>query len=247
MKVLVEVTRVLGSTPREVGAWMAVCPDTITGTIGGGQLEYMAIDAARAGRLGNMEIPLGPEIGQCCGGHVLLHLSEVSDQDVARRLQAEDEKRPTVLIFGAGHTGRALAALLESMPVRLGVVDSRAAELAALPAHLRHLTAIPEAEVERAEPGSAFVIMTHDHALDFLIAEAALRRGDSVYVGLIGSKTKRRRFESWIARQETPVPTVALTCPIGARGSADKRPEVVAAFTLAEVMEALTCHASVPA
>ena len=74
---MVEVARAKGSTPREAGAYMLVSPKSIHGTIGGGQLEFMAIDQAReilADPKGPAEllldVPLGPEIGQCCGGRV---------------------------------------------------------------------------------------------------------------------------------------------------------------------------------
>jgi xanthine dehydrogenase accessory factor len=74
---LIEVTRARGSTPREEGAWMLVSADKTLGTIGGGALEFMAIDRARQALAGdvvsnNMDVPLGPDIGQCCGGRVEL-------------------------------------------------------------------------------------------------------------------------------------------------------------------------------
>ena len=100
-----------GSTPREAGAEMFVGPDTVTGTIGGGQLEYMAIDRARQMLAkdeldAQMDIPLGPEIGQCCGGRVILHLD---------RGEPRAETHSQVLIFGAGHVGRALARALHPL------------------------------------------------------------------------------------------------------------------------------------
>ena len=77
--VLVTVARAAGSVPREVGAWMAVFGDAIVGTIGGGQLEHQAIARARALLQGQGDcdgalrrFPLGPRLGQCCGGVVHL-------------------------------------------------------------------------------------------------------------------------------------------------------------------------------
>ena len=132
---LVEVAEAKGSTPREQGAWMLVSPNAIYGTIGGGQLEFMAIDRARE-MLGGapacprrLDIPLGPEIGQCCGGRVEVAISLV---DKARReallkaAKAEDARRPQVLIFGGGHVGHALAAAFALLPVRPVVVETRA-------------------------------------------------------------------------------------------------------------------------
>jgi xanthine dehydrogenase accessory factor len=246
--VLVRLAGVRGSSPREAGAEMLVAGDALLGTIGGGQLEYMAIDEARALHArgtpsATMDVPLGPEIGQCCGGHVTLALDRLDPPgaDALRaRVAARHAARPEVLIFGAGHVGRALAAALALLPVRAVLIDSRAAELAlAAPGTATRLSPLPEAEVRAARPGSAFVVLTHDHALDFLIAAEALSRADAAYVGLIGSATKRARFRAW-CRREGGVDPAALVCPIGAAGSADKRPAVIAAFVAAELMQCLT-------
>lgn len=229
----VRITRVRGSTPREEGAEMIVAADAVTGTIGGGQLEYLAIDRARQMLARGedsavMDVPLGPEIGQCCGGRVELTLD--------RKPASPAPPRPSVLIFGAGHVGRALARAMLPLPVSVRLIDQRPAELALAPDGLGELTPLPEAEVRRAPPGSGFVILTHDHALDFLIAAEALARGDAAYVGMIGSATKRASFSRFARAQGLdPAP---LTCPIGGRVR-DKRPEVIAAFTAAEIMASL--------
>ena len=239
----VRVAEVRGSSPREAGAFMLVRGDALWGTIGGGQLEYMAIDEARAlarsGALSReMDVPLGPEIGQCCGGRVRLALRAV-DAARARELMREDAARrealPEMLIFGAGHVGRALARALEPLPVKAKLIDSRAGELARYSGDVQTcLSAIPEAELRAAGKGAAYVIATHDHALDFLLASEALERGDAAYAGMIGSKTKRARFESWHAGDAG-----ALICPMAAAMKGDRRPEVIAAFVAAEVLAAL--------
>jgi xanthine dehydrogenase accessory factor len=100
------------------------------------------------------------------------------------------------------------------------------------------LTPLPEETVRRAGPGASFVVLTHDHALDFLVAREALARGDAAYVGMIGSRTKRVSFHRWL-RSAGPVDTGALVCPIGAAGRPDKRPEVIAAFVAAEIMQSI--------
>ncbi len=249
---LVEVVEARGSVPREAGAWMLVTAEAFAGTIGGGQLEYIALDNARrllrtGAAAETLDVPLGPEIGQCCGGRARLRVARVGAAGraaLAARLAAERASQPQVLVFGAGHVGRALMAALDLLPVRAILIDGRAAELALAPrtAETRYV-ALPEAEVAAALPGSAFVVLTHDHALDFLIADAALARGDAAYVGLIGSKTKRARFAAW--RAETGTPRAAalsgLTCPIGGP-SGDKRPEVIAAMTAAEIMRRLAAE-----
>ena len=146
---------------------------------------------------------------------------------------------------GAGHVGRALARALTPLPVRVRLIDSRAEELAQAGCVPQTLTALPEAEVRRADPGAAFVIVTHDHALDFLIAVEALARADAGYVGMIGSASKRAAFLRHAAR--AGVDAGPLTCPIAAHAPRDKRPAVIAAFAAAEIMAALMTHVRVPA
>lgn len=229
----IRVISARGSTPRDVGAEMFVGPDTVQGTIGGGQLEYMAIDRARAMLsqgldLDRLDIPLGPEIGQCCGGRVVLELD---------RQGPTPQDHPDALIFGAGHVGRALALALQPLPVNATLIDQRAQELAlAAPGIATQLTPLPEALIRDARPGTAVIILTHDHALDFLLAAEALSRLDLPYVGMIGSATKQAQF----TRFAKGIDTSRLICPIGAGQSSDKRPEVIAAFTAAEVIGRLT-------
>lgn len=238
--VLAEVVRVRGSAPREVGAWMVVGTDTQSGTIGGGRLELMAVEAARALLRGAdgprvLDVALGPELGQCCGGRVAVALTPVDAAQVRARRAAEAAARPVVHIHGAGHVGRALAAALALLPVRVAVIDGRAEWLAGLPGAV--LSAVPEAEVRTAPPGTAHVVLTHDHALDFLIAAEVLARGDAAYAGMIGSVAKRAAFARF-ARARGIDPG-ALVCPIGGP-SGDKRPAVIAALVAAEVMTALS-------
>lgn len=246
---LVRVETARGSTPRDTGAWMIVAADATLGTVGGGQLEYMVIDAARAmlvrgGDAETLDIPLGPEIGQCCGGRTRLAVTRLDAEGWAaldRQVAAEAGALPTVLIFGAGHVGRALAAALALLPVRPVLVDQRAAELALAPEPVEKIeTPLPEAVVRDAPVGASYVILTHDHALDFLIAREALARGDAAYVGMIGSRTKRVSFERWLARTEDAPDPAPLVSPIGAAGRPDKRPEVIAAFVAAEILQKIT-------
>lgn len=247
--VLVEVTRVQGSTPREAGTWMVVTADGLLGTIGGGQLEFRAIDCAHGMIKEGMpadviDLPLGPEIGQCCGGRVEISLQTVDApiaQDLRARAEADYALRPHVYVFGAGHVGKALARALTALPYRTLLVDNRAAEIAGAPegVEARHVP-VQEALVREAPEGSAFVILTHDHGLDFLIAKEALERTDTAYVGMIGSKTKRATFKSWLADMGVaPGLAEGLVMPIGGSDVNDKRPEVIAALTAAEVVRAV--------
>ncbi|WP_313531360.1 xanthine dehydrogenase accessory protein XdhC [Shinella sp.] len=247
--ILVEVTGAAGSTPRDTDAFMLVSERGIFATIGGGQLEYMAIDhARRALRFGvaaePMNVPLGPEIGQCCGGRVGLTFTAVTPliaRDLIARSDREMASRPHVYVFGAGHVGDALAMALSLAPLRVILVDTREDELIAstVPRIETCLTAMPEAVVRDAPAGSSFVILTHDHALDFLIAAEALKRPDAAYVGMIGSKTKRTTFRNWLSREiGHPDLFENLVCPIGGTAVKDKRPAVIATLAASEIMTA---------
>lgn len=247
--IVAELTVVRGSSPREAGAFIAVAADAAIGTIGGGALEYMVIDRARQVlRDGvpddTMDIPLGPEIGQCCGGRVEVSLRPAGDgKPLIERLERAEATRPHVFLFGAGHVGHALARALAALPLKVHVIDTRPDELAGLPDNVEaKALAMPEAAVRSAPEGSSYVILTHDHALDFLIAAEALKRRDAPYVGMVGSKTKRAKFRAWYLAEAggTPAGFERLVLPIGGRafpdGLGDKRPEVIAALAAAEIL-----------
>lgn len=250
--VLIEVAETRGSTPRETGAFMLVSPSDSHGTIGGGQMEHMAIDHARGMLAGmtsetRLDIPLGPEIGQCCGGRVALSFRKLDGparDDLDAMIAARVEAFPQVWLFGGGHVGRALADALVLLPVRTIAVETRRSELALMSSGASHrLTAMPEALIREAAPGAAIIILTHDHALDFLIAGQALARSDLAYVGMIGSKTKRATFASWARTEGLEDGALSrLTLPIGGTSVSDKRPAVIAAMTVAEVLAALEAY-----
>jgi xanthine dehydrogenase accessory factor len=229
--VLVTVLAAKGSTPREAGAKMVVLGDGLAGTIGGGNLEYQCEAAARAllaaGAEGNStrDFPLGPGLGQCCGGHVTV-LFEVL--------------RPPKLqigLFGAGHVGKALVRLLADLPCRVNWIDPRPEALPAdLPENVTPLRiARPAQAVSALPPGSVVLVMTHDHALDFEIVTAALQRPDLLAVGLIGSDTKRARFLSRLAGMG--IAGERLICPIGIGGIEGKAPAVVAVSVAAQILQ----------
>ncbi|MBY4609718.1 xanthine dehydrogenase accessory protein XdhC [Rhizobium sp. 9T] len=248
----VDITETQGSTPREAGAWMLVSPTALWGTIGGGQFEFMAIHNARemlagTGGAATMDIPLGPEIGQCCGGRTQLRFRQLTPtlkNELETTLAGEIERLPEVLLFGAGHVGRALAAALAPLPLSVTVVETRQEELANLPAATKtRLVPMPEALVKDIAAGGAVVILTHDHALDFLIAREALAREDLAYTGMIGSATKRATLASWLSREGGERGWMKrLTLPIGGSAVRDKRPEVIAAMTAAEILTALAAY-----
>lgn len=247
--VLVTVAEARGSTPREEGAGMLVGRQACVGTVGGGRLEWTAIATARrmledGSAAETLDLPLGPATGQCCGGHVVLQL-ERADSGILAALQERErralEARPTLLLFGAGHVGRAMATAFAPLPLRLLWIDGRAQEFPeTIPAGVeRILTDSPLDPLAGAPADAGYLVLTHSHALDFEIAEAALRRGDAAYVGMIGSATKRAKFERWFrARGRDAGALEGLTCPIGAALTGDKRPEVIAALAAAELLVA---------
>ena len=243
--VLVTVTGAQGSTPREAGAAMLVTTNDIAGTIGGGELEWRMIAKARdmianGEERASIGLPLGPELGQCCGGRVTLVLA-AADGETLSRLEAaeaaEVENWPAVLIFGAGHVGRALAVALSPLPLAVSVIDTRLDALTGLPSNVSTTnSALPEAQVRDAPGGSAFVIVTHSHGLDFTITQGALARDDTAYVGMIGSRSKRVQFERWFFGQGGEADRLGrLVMPIGGKVK-DKRPAVIAATVAAELV-----------
>lgn len=244
--IVAELTEVRGSSPRNAGTFMLISASETIGTIGGGALEYMVIDRARQvirdGLRGDeLDVPLGPEIGQCCGGRVTVAMRIVDAakaRDLVARVEAELSARPNVYLFGAGHVGHALAWALALLPLRVHVIDTRPDELTGLPEGVEgRAVALPESIVRSAPAGSAYVVLTHDHALDFLIANEALKRDDSPYVGMVGSKTKRAKFASWYRSEGGDDDRLRrLVLPIGGEGHGDKRPEVIAALAAAEIM-----------
>jgi xanthine dehydrogenase accessory factor len=240
--IVAELASVRGSSPREPGTFMVIAPDGLLGTIGGGALEHMVIARARKAMRGMLDVPLGPEIGQCCGGRAVVMLRAVARADRERliaRLREKEDAYPDVYLFGSGHVGKALARALIVLPLKVHVIDTRPDELHDLPVGVdARAVPMPEAIVRSAPDGSAYVILTHDHALDFLIAAEALNRLDAPYVGMVGSRTKRAKFRSWYLSEANGTDDALrrLVLPIGDFALVDKRPEVIAALAAAEIM-----------
>jgi xanthine dehydrogenase accessory factor len=255
--VLVTVDATQGSVPREAGAWMAVWADgSLGGTIGGGHLEYQAAREARAWLLGGPAVEgrrrhaLGPALGQCCGGVVFLSYRRV-DAGMAQALREELAPRASpVALFGGGHVGAALAALLATLPFAVRWIDSREGVFApSLPASIttEHSEPVHDA-VAGLAPGSRVLIMSFSHAEDLDIVIACLKRlrarDDLPYVGLIGSRTKWATFRHRLAeRGFSPGEIDRVTCPIGVPGIAGKEPEVIAVAVAAQLLQSLGSRA----
>lgn len=241
-----------GSAPRDTGTRMLVAPDAVAGTIGGGHLEWIAIETARgllaAGRDDALEQrhALGPSLGQCCGGAVTLRCQRLTPA----RLAAWPLPPPRFFLqlYGAGHVGQAVIELLQHQHCRVQWIDEREACFPALPIspqlapHIERVCVEPvEAEVAQAPAGAFYLVMTHEHSLDERITQAILRRGDFGFCGLIGSETKRQRFlHRFERRGMAPDLLARLTCPIGLAGIAGKEPAVIAVSVVAQLL-AVSC------
>ena len=145
-----------------------------------------------------------------------------------------------IVLFGAGHVGRALVRILADLPCRITWVDEREDEFPRdVPENVRVVcTDTPESEVDAATPATHFLVLTHSHALDEALAERILRRNDCAWFGLIGSLTKRRMFERRLERRGMPAARFAsMTCPIGVPGIPGKEPAVIAVAVAAELLQ----------
>jgi xanthine dehydrogenase accessory factor len=155
-------------------------------------------------------------------------------------IESFGENRRPVLLFGAGHVGRALVLALAPLPLQVTWIDSRAEAFPGrLPGNVRAVVSpSPVTELAVAPGGSFVLIMTHSHGLDLEITHAALADTRFPYVGLIGSATKRARFAKRLREAGVPEERIAtLVCPIGVRGIGGKAPAVIAASTAAELLQ----------
>lgn len=246
--VLVQVGDTRGSVPREAGTRMLVSASEVAGTVGGGHLEWQAIAAAREmlakGETASRSVhyPLGPALGQCCGGTMNLRFERLRAGHLAD--WPPIATRFHLQLYGAGHVGRAMARLLAGLPVQVDWIDEREDEFPPTlgqdgwPSHIRRVAVdAVEAEVRTAPPGARYLVLTHQHDLDLRIAEAILRRGDFSFFGLIGSKTKRERFTHRLQeRGISPALIDRMVCPIGLPGLAGKEPEVLAVAVVAQLL-----------
>lgn len=311
--VLVTVGDIKGSTPRETGASMLVTADSLAGTIGGGRLEYLAVEKARMlldtksekASL-RLQVPLGPELAQCCGGHVDLLISKLTEIDYSNFNQLNNNNSKSVLLsqwigndcrrqlvsaddttqyldkplqaailrkllspgteivppisstgaafsvvqsmstsefhvtlFGAGHVGKAVVSALAPLPCSITWIDERADEFPTfIPENVaKTVTTSALSEISKCPDGSYYLVMTHSHQLDLEICEAVLLENRESYLGLIGSTTKRKKFEKRLAvRGRSKDDIVRITCPIGLRELGGKRPAEIAASVTAEIL-----------
>jgi xanthine dehydrogenase accessory factor len=143
-----------------------------------------------------------------------------------------------IAVFGAGHVGTAVVNALSDLDCNIRWIDNRAKMLRKVPRNVRAIDAAdPSLEVAAMPPDSFYLVMTHSHAMDFDICDRILRRRDARYCGLIGSLSKRRRFEKRYRQQGlSPAVIDQLVCPIGVDGITGKKPAEIALAAAAEIL-----------
>lgn len=244
--VLVTVAEVRGHAPRDAGSKMLVPAEgPVVGSVGGGSLERSAVLRARRMLADGRRTPVlertrldrhtGEHGVQCCGGEVTLLLEPVHPA------------RPVVAVFGAGHVGRALATVLQVLPLDVRLVDSRTDELAAVAtgrvgaADVTVVPApVPDVVARDLPAGSHVLVMTHDHAEDLAVLDVCLRRDDLAFVGLIGSASKWLTFRAQLGALGHDDDALArVTTPIGLPEVPGKSPAAIAVATAAQLLTVL--------
>ena len=160
-------------------------------------------------------------------------------------IQSLIDRRPSVVIYGAGHVARAFAAIAAQLPIRLVIVDERQNELNLVPTAPNIAPVFMEYPLAHAAQlnasAEAVLVMTYSHALDYRLCLCLLKNEELNYVGLIGSKSKgarfRRRFELDDGLSSTQI--ARLVSPIGQGSVRGKEPGLIALATLNEIMAVL--------
>jgi len=242
----VEITATRGSAPRDAGTAMKVTPSATEGTIGGGALEHRAIATARrilttGGCEVTETIPLGPGLGQCCGGAVSLRYTRqacTTDDPggVIHPAEAGPAAPDALWIWGAGHVGRAVVLACPPQHFAITWIDSAQDRFPTeVPAQV---TVLPAADMQclaqRAPEGAHHLIFTYSHDIDLALCAALLQRR-AASIGLIGSQTKRARFAKRL--RAMGLDPAGITCPIGDK-TLGKAPERIAYGTVQSLLAA---------
>ncbi len=231
--VVATVCETRGSTPRDVGAKMFVLRDrSIRGSIGGGQLEALAIEDAleclQRGEAKKVRYPLGAKAGQCCGGIVEVLFECVNCN-------------PSLYVFGGGHVGQAVCRTLNGTPFTVHLVEDRPEWIEApdLPQGvIRHPCEWEDfvGEAVWDSQSTYAAVMTHQHDRDERIVADLLHR-PLRYLGLIGSVSKWHRFrDRFIARGINEALLTRVKCPIGV-SIPGKSPQEIAISFAAEILQ----------
>jgi xanthine dehydrogenase accessory factor len=220
------VSRIGGAQQRP--AQMLVTADTVTGSLGDGDLDSAAIALARPRVLASTAGAVLAPSPAGAATTLLIHVVMPHDFNV--------------VVFGNGHVGRALVQVLGALPAKVRWIDGRDTDFpASVPPNVEIVaTDAPEDELSNAPRGACVIVMTHSHPLDLLLIQTALARDDWRYLGLIGSQAKRNQFEKrLVARGMAPEGFARVTCPIGIRsgvGIRSKEPGAIAVAVAAEIL-----------
>lgn len=217
-----------GSSPRKAGAKMIVRGDgSIQGTVGGGRVEAetiaAAIDAIGSGTPRTLSFSLTEEHGFVCGGTLLVYVEPLSSG-------------PRLLVFGAGHVGRALAGAATFAGFRVTVADERPeyATRDRVPEAEETVVGDPAAVLRevRVDPATFVVVATTDHQRDFEAVRAALAT-PARFIGVVGSRRKRALLLDTLGNEGVPPGeleriSIPVGVPIGAETPAEIAVSIVA-------------------
>lgn len=231
--VVVTLLQAKGSTPRDGGSKIVVTKTKTFDSIGGGGLEYLIISRARDLLVQGVPVqcvehfPLAGKANQCCGG------------SVSALFEAFPESKRSVVVFGAGHVGKAVVQVLSECDARIDWVDARAEQFPeVIPGNVQcFVAAQPETLIEDLRADVIVLILTHDHSLDYRLLSKLLDETEISSIGMIGSKTKSERFRARLRRDGIPVQEDARwRCPVGLPEVGGKLPMEVAISIAAEVL-----------
>ena len=231
--VVVTLLQAKGSTPRDGGSKIVVTPTQTFDSIGGGGLEHLVITRARDLLAQGVPVqcvehfPLAGKANQCCGG------------SVSALFEAFPESKRSVVVFGAGHVGKAVVQVLSECDARIDWVDARAEQFPeVIPGNVqRFIQEHPEVLIEDLRADAIVLILTHDHALDYRLLRTLLDETELSSIGMIGSQTKSDRFRARLRRDGIPEEADARwRCPVGLPEVGGKLPMEVAISIAAEVL-----------
>lgn len=221
-----------GSTPRKVGAKMIVKEDSrIVGTVGGGNLEKKVIEQALK-QIEKKEAKLFKhdllhQHNMCCGGSVEVYIEPI-------------KKMNKLYIFGAGHTGNALANYAHLLDFDIYVIDDRKEYIDTIniegvnKLNLDYKKVLPTLPFDEQ---TYITIMTYEHSIDRDILSYCIKQ-PYAYLGMIGSKrkielTKKMFTEGKIASKKE---LEKVDMPMGLNIKAEG-PEEIALSIVAKLIE----------
>ncbi len=247
--IFVRIINTKGSVPRNENVFMAITDNKQYGTIGGGELEYRVTKESikLLNCINNKKIldfPLGPSLGQCCGGYIKIQLIKYRNgNELLLKNNLMDEilyNNKNLYIFGAGHVSNALMNKLEGIGFNIFVVDSRETYIKQIKHEYinRILAKNPEIIIKNSPPDSYYIIMTHSHQIDLMICASILKKNNFSFIGLIGSKTKKMRFYKRLLEMNFNEKLInKIECPIGLTQIQGKEPDIIAISIIARLLE----------